>query len=697
MSSVECRVESLRSMSEQYQERVSRLSERVRECISGVQNEYTIDIDEYEESERVSGGMSVESDDVSECETATPVLRPYSSTSRSTSFTRVSERVSDTGRGIYNPSHYHTRTHRHDSASVSDHSGDHSGHSDHSPLSHTHSLTQYSDEEGDDVVACTAEPLTPSRLLTLNSFDFMDTDVTDVTDGVAVAVRGGGGGGGVSRRVSDGVTECYSGSNSVVSGRSGHSSDSLDRRATRPIAVASTTATATSEGMRRSSSSSSRGSHQGSQGSSNGSSGVGIEVSLPHSPITATTTTTPTTTTPTHTRTATTTTTTAVTHSEITDSDLKQELVVHGDIVTDYASQLTAALNTHLSDVMSKLTTQKVVELRGRDAFYTKELQKQQIIIEDLEEVVATYEKNILSEEATVVRYREMLECVCVQQRVQYISPFSLIRLLQHWKIFTATGRRMTKLYKMASRHRRKSVLRTTFDEFKKEADRLHEERKGVEAKNSFDKTVRDLVARYEKQISQLTMDLQESHEALAQEKSRRQQLEEDLRRMFLKNMTVMNMEALSLFQTPVSAPPQLAEFGPDKKQADAERQAEATQRRQQELLQHMRQQQQQLQSHQHEYNTDYQAKMEQGKSTTQRHFAQGRHKPHIHTGDQRMRGAIYNMNSPQSSTSSPRNSRVSDHSHRRSPRQEEWDEEEEHPRTTPHPLPYNNSDMYKR
>ncbi len=61
--------------------------------------------------------------------------------------------------------------------------------------------------------------------------------------------------------------------------------------------------------------------------------------------------------------------------------------------------------------------------------------------------------------------------------------------------------------------------------------------------------SVRALVHDYETEIAKLKLELGEAYDTVNQEQLRRQQLEEDLRRMFLKNMTVMNMEALSLFQ----------------------------------------------------------------------------------------------------------------------------------------------------
>ena len=62
----------------------------------------------------------------------------------------------------------------------------------------------------------------------------------------------------------------------------------------------------------------------------------------------------------------------------------------------------------------------------------------------------------------------------------------------------------------------------------------------------------------YEGDLNRLRHEAAEAHTASRHEQLRRRQLEEDLRRMLLKNMTAMNFEALSLFQhTTVSSPPE--------------------------------------------------------------------------------------------------------------------------------------------
>jgi hypothetical protein len=57
------------------------------------------------------------------------------------------------------------------------------------------------------------------------------------------------------------------------------------------------------------------------------------------------------------------------------------------------------------------------------------------------------------------------------------------------------------------------------------------------------------VVETYESELVRLRHEASEAHAMARQELMRRKQLEEDMRRMILKNMTAMNFEALQLFQ----------------------------------------------------------------------------------------------------------------------------------------------------
>lgn len=57
------------------------------------------------------------------------------------------------------------------------------------------------------------------------------------------------------------------------------------------------------------------------------------------------------------------------------------------------------------------------------------------------------------------------------------------------------------------------------------------------------------MIKNYEAEVYTLTKDLESARQQVHQERLLRQQLEDELRQMFLKNMTSMNIEAFRIFQ----------------------------------------------------------------------------------------------------------------------------------------------------
>jgi hypothetical protein len=57
------------------------------------------------------------------------------------------------------------------------------------------------------------------------------------------------------------------------------------------------------------------------------------------------------------------------------------------------------------------------------------------------------------------------------------------------------------------------------------------------------------MVSSYETEINKLRLELQDAYKAIKQEEVKRTKLEDDVRRLLLKNMTSMNMEALHIFK----------------------------------------------------------------------------------------------------------------------------------------------------
>jgi hypothetical protein len=57
------------------------------------------------------------------------------------------------------------------------------------------------------------------------------------------------------------------------------------------------------------------------------------------------------------------------------------------------------------------------------------------------------------------------------------------------------------------------------------------------------------MVTKYESEIHQLRQELEQAYQTISKEEKKRLQLEDELRKMLLKNMTSLNVEALNIFQ----------------------------------------------------------------------------------------------------------------------------------------------------
>ena len=97
---------------------------------------------------------------------------------------------------------------------------------------------------------------------------------------------------------------------------------------------------------------------------------------------------------------------------------------------------------------------------------------------------------------------------------------------------------------------KRKSLISKGFLMISREYVRNKTEKKQAAIDLSYDNLVKDIIKKYEGELAKANQDLQEAHDIIRIEQSRRQQLEEDLRRTFLKNMSNLNMEALNIFQS---------------------------------------------------------------------------------------------------------------------------------------------------
>lgn len=236
-----------------------------------------------------------------------------------------------------------------------------------------------------------------------------------------------------------------------------------------------------------------------------------------------------------------------------------QDTLKHTEIMQKYMADMISSCQMHFMEVKRRLLDEKDFTVRSRDVFYTEHLTRQQQIIEKLNLDLTHSESEKAYESHRLNLFLDRTLSLYGRRLQSHVSEFSSVKVFYRWKAYTADRTRLAQMVVMANKFMRRSILAKAFSAISKEYYERVITKKENESKFRFEGTARVMVERYEGEIARLQAECREAQAALRQEAYRRQQLEEDLRRMFLKNMTVMNMEALSLFQSPNAGPPQLA------------------------------------------------------------------------------------------------------------------------------------------
>jgi hypothetical protein len=232
--------------------------------------------------------------------------------------------------------------------------------------------------------------------------------------------------------------------------------------------------------------------------------------------------------------------------SALFDEDVKEQ----GLFLTDFFSAALKKSQTQLVEIKRRLLAEKKKELQVRDVFYTDQMRKQQSLVNKLSENLAICEKH---NERNLARFDIMAERLakfCEGKKILFSAKQSVLKVFGVFRENLNISRRNKMIFKLADSKRRKAMLAQTFLMWAREHLRLKAENSQAVLDIQHDTVVKELVKKYEIRLGKLQSELDEAHAVTRKEQMRRQQLEEDLRRTFLKNMTTLNMEALSIFQT---------------------------------------------------------------------------------------------------------------------------------------------------
>ena len=183
-----------------------------------------------------------------------------------------------------------------------------------------------------------------------------------------------------------------------------------------------------------------------------------------------------------------------------------------------------------------------------KDTMYTTRIAKMQQVIDTLTADLADSRQDVAERQAAKLASGEkaaVRHCKNFLLRGQGPSILNCVRL---WRHYTEEKKEERKKDKMAAMWCKKGQLVHTFHAWVKATVAATKERLDSMHDAKLETVTREIITRYETELEKLRSQLKESHQEIARGHVQRQQLEEKMRRTFLKGMTAMNMEALHLF-----------------------------------------------------------------------------------------------------------------------------------------------------
>jgi hypothetical protein len=257
---------------------------------------------------------------------------------------------------------------------------------------------------------------------------------------------------------------------------------------------------------------------------------------------------------------------------EVEDPDIQ----AHGKLLNELLLRTYSSSQTSLIGIKKRLIEEKEIALLEADRNYRSHCCALQDEIRELRDSLEDSAANLSRQQSDFALLSDAAASLVARRTAKYSAPASLNRTFCAWVEEVRSQRRADKLDLVAKAFARKYILAKAFLSMCLSSQKRKSGKASAEAKFKFDSVTNDvsmiahsiaplmtlfnfdvlqrthnpqMVKSYESQLQALREDLKEAYITIEAEQLRRQQLEEDLRRLFLKNMTAMNFEALSLFQ----------------------------------------------------------------------------------------------------------------------------------------------------
>lgn len=246
---------------------------------------------------------------------------------------------------------------------------------------------------------------------------------------------------------------------------------------------------------------------------------------------------------------------TSTQESEINEFANDEDIATHANILKDYFLQMNESALTHVGTFKRTLVEKYQLDLLAQRNQFEDTIRQQQSDLEELSEELASRTKKDSETIQHLMTVSVRFSTRHVKMNEYHNSRYFATQIFFKWAAYAKQVRGIKHTLKNKLDLKLKLTLAKHFSIFQKQFFRqtlLKQERHHQHNLQAVRQSIDEV---YTAEIKVLKAQLSDAHLVIKQELGCRQQMEEELRRMFLKNMTVLNMEALTLFQNPEPTP----------------------------------------------------------------------------------------------------------------------------------------------
>ena len=231
---------------------------------------------------------------------------------------------------------------------------------------------------------------------------------------------------------------------------------------------------------------------------------------------------------------------------EVTNDD--DAAMIAQEISASFQNDVVRTMVDRFMEVKLRILKEHEGVCADKDLMYTTKIRKLQDTIESLTTSLDNANERNAKLELDQTMNTENSAIRHIRHVMMRGRGPSALNCLKSWKKYCTDQRNNRKMEKIAMKWSRKNGLVKAMQIWAHNTAESRKEKDDAMHNAKLETVTREIITRYENELEKLRTGIKEAHIEIARGHVQRQQLEEKMRRTFLKGMTAMNMEALELF-----------------------------------------------------------------------------------------------------------------------------------------------------